>query len=144
MSSQLGRTLATFDPNAFENEPGTTVGDLLTRDECDHARLMLESNIDTVMSQISKSEQDAREGRPWEAGWRTRAQNAIRWKRRAISAIRQREVTLPARGDKPAIHDKRRAILKTIEEELGSTEFERLVGIAKDRYGHLWGGEDLQ
>lgn len=141
----LGRTIATANPGALEIEPGTTVADLKTRDECDRARFLLETTIDNIMSQITRSEEEIAAGHPPEPGWRARAQNAIRWKRRTIKAINDRVSRLPSVKAAAPVGDRRKAILDVIADDLGRAEVERYAAIARMKHPELWvGAEDLQ
>ena len=120
------------DPLDLEIEPGFRVRDLNTVEECAAALIKLDMEIEKIISQIGRSETNPGD-RP--KGWRTRAQSAIRWKKRVRSAVLSYRTMLtptrpPARSQ---VNDKRQAILDTIQREIGDAEFERLVQIAKDR-----------
>lgn len=120
------------DPLDLEIEPGFRVRDLNTTEECAAALINLDLEIENIIGQIGRSEANP-DLRP--KGWRTRAQSAIRWKKRVRKAVLTYQATLtPAR---PQIADKRRAILDTIRSEIGDAEFDRLVQIAKDRNPEL-------
>lgn len=126
---------APTDPLDLIVEGDTTVRDLATREECEAEALRLEMDIERIIAQIAQSEADpARRG----PGWRTRAQSAIRWKKRVRSAIKNHAATLSVRRPKP--DDKQRVIVDTIRLELGEDEFARLVAGAKSRHPQLFAG----
>jgi hypothetical protein len=140
----IGRTLATVDPGALEIEPGVTVGDLKTREECERARFLLETSIDSIVGQITRAEEDARAGKPHDAVWRTRAQGAIRWKRRAIRAVNERMMKLAStRRPVSRMAERRQAVIDAVEAELGRGEIERFVQIAKAKHPELWALTDV-
>lgn len=128
--------LETLDPLDLELEPGgRRVRDLRSPEECASAIMKLDMEIESIIAQIAHSEADPSRSAP---GWRTRAQTAIRWKKRTRRAVQSMATTL--RPFRPALADKRQAILDTIEYEIGSEEFEKLVKLAKERNPHLlWG-----
>lgn len=124
------------DPLDLIVEGDTTVRDLKTREECEAEALKLEMDIEGIIAQIAQSEADPGHRAP---GWRTRAQSAIRWKKRIRSAIKNHAATLnPARSKPPKPDDKQRVILDTIRLELGEEEFARLVAVAKSRHPQLF------
>lgn len=120
------------DPLDLEIEPGFPVRNLKSAEECASALIKLDMDIESIIAQIGRSEADP-DYKP--KGWRTRAQSAIRWKKRVRKAI----VTYASvfSTGRPQVDDKRQAILATIEQEIGEAEFERLVSLAKDRHPHL-------
>jgi hypothetical protein len=123
------------DPLEMELEPGgQRVGDLMTREQCAAAVARLNTAIDSIIAQIGNSEIDPT-SKP--AGWRTKAQSAIRWKKRLRGAVNAHAATL----DKglSGRDDRSKAILDTIRAELGAGEFERLVALAKGRNPSLFG-----
>ena len=123
---------AHLDPLDLEIEPGFRVRDLNTVEECNAALLNLDMAIESILSQIAHSEANP-DRKP--KGWRTKAQSAIRWKKRVHkAALAYRAMLTPTR---PQIGDKRKAILDTIKREIGEAEFDRLVQIAKDRNPEL-------
>ncbi|MEP9370489.1 hypothetical protein [Mesorhizobium sp. KR1-2] len=128
------------DPLDLIVEGDMCVRDLRTREECDAEVLKLEMEIESIIAQIAESETDpARRG----PGWRTRAQSAIRWKKRVRSAIKNHAATLRPARHKPDVKqqdDKQRVILDTVRLELGEDEFARLVAVAKSRHPHLFAG----
>lgn len=121
------------DPLDLIVEGDTTVRDLKTREECEAEALRLEMDIEGIIAQIAESEADPGHRGP---GWRTRAQSAIRWKKRVRSAIKNHAATLSVRRPKP--DDKQRVLIDTIRLELGEDEFARLVAVAKSRHPQLF------
>lgn len=75
-----------FDPMALEIVPGLKVGDLKSEDDCARAVVQVDMQIEAILAQISKAEADPSSGlnRP---GWRSKAQGAIRWKKRIRQAV---------------------------------------------------------
>lgn len=125
-------TPSQLDPLDLEIEPGFRVRDLNTVEECAAALINLDMEIENIISQIGRSEASP-DLKP--KGWRTRAQSAIRWKKRVRKAVFTYRATLtPTR---PQITDKRQAILDAIKAEIGDAEFDRLVQIAKDHNPNL-------
>lgn len=124
------------DPMDLEIEPGgMRVRDLASAEQCAAAMMKIDMEIESILAQIARAEADPDRARP---GWRTRAQGAIRWKKRTRHAIQTLATTL--RVSRPTLADKHKAILDTIERELGSDQYERLVALAKERNPHLaWG-----
>jgi hypothetical protein len=141
MPYSLGNTIATANPGALEIEPGTTVADLKSREECERARFLLETAIDSIMSQINRSEEEIAAGNPPEPGWRTRAQNAIRWKRRTIRAIADHAARLSSPKAGVPEGARRQAILDVVEDYLAPDEFADLVQMAKTQHPELWPSE---
>lgn len=115
------------DPLDFEIEPGRRVRDLSTPEECASATLRLEMDMESILAQIGRAEADPDRVEP---GWRTRAQTALRWKKRirkAVLSYRQVLVSQPGRDAR------RRAILDTIREEVGDEAFDAYVDLARGR-----------
>lgn len=129
---------AAADPLDLEIEPGLRVRDLPTREECTAAVMRIDMEIDGIIAQIADAEANPSRRSP---GWRTRAQSAIRWKKRVRAAINAHATAMAA--GRPHLDDKRQVILDTIRFEIGADEFERLVAVAKSRYPHLFGGSGI-
>ena len=120
-------------PFDLEILPGKTVRQLASRDECQAALFQIENDLLTIQNQIAGAEANPASVAP---GWRTRAQTAIRWKKRIRTAI----VDF-AKGYEPVptpTGTKRKLILDVIKDELGADEFDRLIGIAKQRHPHAF------
>lgn len=116
----------TNDPLDIEFEPGRKIRDLATVADCASAVIQLENEMSSIMSQISRQEADPN---AFAKGWRGRAQNAMRWKKRVKTSILAHAAMLNrTTGD---TGDKRRAILRTIREVIGADEFERLVALSQ-------------
>ncbi|MGN6549256.1 MAG: hypothetical protein ACTHJ3_05115 [Pararhizobium sp.] len=117
------------DPLDLEVEPGFRVRDLASKDECDAAVLQIDMAIERILAQIGHAEASEEPSPP---GWRTRAQSAIRWKKR----VRQTVVTYAKTMEpkRPPSERRRQVILDTIRSEIGDDEFERLLAIAKRRH----------
>ncbi|CDN96053.1 hypothetical protein [Agrobacterium tumefaciens] len=122
----------------IEVAPGVRIGDLQDVDACREAVARLEYEIGSISSQIARAEEDPASVLP---GWRTRAQNAQRWKKRAIKAINVRASEFGKQEVKPAPAHKnecREAILKVIREDIGEAAMEAYVATAKRRYPELF------
>jgi len=117
---------ASLDPLDIEVQPGTRVRDLKSVDECTSAILVIEHDMAKIMAQIGRAEADPD---TVEKGWRTRAQGAMRWKKKARRAVMAHAQTL-AHGS-IGTADKRQAILRTIKAAIGADEFNRLVLLAQ-------------
>lgn len=124
-----------MDPLDIEIEPGFKVRDIKSVEECVGVISRLELQISSITSQIARDEQNPSQSRP---GWRSSAQNAIRWKKRAMKAIRlhQEGMARTAAADKET---KRATILKVIGEEIGENAMLEYVRIAHRRYPSVFG-----
>lgn len=129
-------TAPIFQPFDLEVWPGKTVRQLASRGECQQALFRLEMDMADITAQIARDEAEPGLHPP---GWRTRAQNAMRWKKRVKTAI----ADFAKRYDPPSAPaaTKRKLLLDVIKDELGADEFDRLVGIAKGRHPHAFGRE---
>lgn len=122
----------------IEVAPGVCIGDLQDVDACREAVARLEYEIGAISAQIARAEEDPASVLP---GWRTRAQNAQRWKKRAIKAINTRISEMGKLDHRPAPPHKnecREAILKVIREDIGETAMEAYVATAKRRYPEVF------
>jgi len=122
----------------IEVAPGVRIGDLQDADACREAVARLEYEIGSISAQIARAEEDPASVLP---GWRTRAQNAQRWKKRAIKAINTRMSEMGKQEHKAAPAHKnecREAILKVIREDIGETAMEAYVATAKRRYPEVF------
>lgn len=130
---------ANLSPLDIEIEPGFPIRNLETVEACDGILMKLDMEIGSIINQIGMSEADPK---AFEKGWRTKAQNALRWKRRVTSAIHARRETLrketpPARsGD--AAESRRALIIAVIQEDIGDEAMERYARIARHRYPEAW------
>lgn len=124
------------EPFDLEVEPGKTVRQLTNRIECQQALFKLDLDMASIQAQIAAAEAAPDTVEP---GWRTRAQSAIRWKKRTRIAImdfakRFEPVATPTAT-------KRKLLLDVIKDDLGADEFDRLVGIAKARHPSVFNRE---
>lgn len=114
------------EPFDLEVLPGKKVRDLASREECQRAMFAIDMALETIAGQIAQAEADPLSREP---GWRTRAQSAIRWKKRIKTAIydfsRRFEPVPTPTGTR------RKLLLDVIKDDLGADEFDRLVGVAK-------------
>ncbi|MGV8833281.1 MAG: hypothetical protein ACOH2N_15005 [Devosia sp.] len=121
------------DPFRLELSPGKKVQDLTSREDCQRAIFSLDMEMESIAAQIAKAEANPA---AVVLGWRTKAQSAIRWKKRTRTAVmdfakRFEPIPVPT-------GTKRRLIINVIKDELGPEEFERLIDIAKARYPHAF------
>jgi hypothetical protein len=119
-----------FEPLDLEVVPGIKVRDLATRKECDDALMRLSLDMESIQAQIARAEEDPSTVLP---GWRTRAQSAIRWKKRIKAAITARALTLRRPPDLPSTA-RAEILLDTFRQELGDAEFERIREMARAQY----------
>lgn len=122
----------------IEFAPGVRIRDLQDVNACRDAVSHLEYEIGSISAQIARAEE---EPETVQRGWRTRAQNAQRWKKRAIKAINVRASELGKLDHKPAPAHKnecREAILKVIREDIGETAMDAYVATAKRRYPEVF------
>lgn len=115
-------------PLDLEVSPGIRVRDLKSRTECADAMFRIELDMESIQAQIGRAEADPALAAP---GWRTKAQSAIRWKKRIKAAIYNYAASLEAL---PPVTAKHKALIDTFKVELGADEFERIFAIAKMRY----------
>src|SRR5690554_1646768 len=110
-----------FDPMELEIIPGRKVRDLKTREECAVALTQIDMQIEGILAQISKAEADPDStlSRP---GWRSKAQAAMRWKKRARTAVNRLKSHLPRpAGD--ARKTRAQIVLDTFAQGHGQAEF---------------------
>lgn len=122
-----------FEPFDLEVEPDVTVRQLQSREQCQAAMFKIDMDMEGIQAQIASAEANPDAVEP---GWRTRAQSAIRWKKRTKTAI----LDFAKRFEQPAVPTatKRKLLLDVIKDELGAEEFVRLVDIAKARHPHAF------
>lgn len=125
-----------FDPMELEIIPGRKVKDLKTREDCAIALTQIDIQIEGILSQIQKSEAnpDSSLNRP---GWRSKAQAAIRWKKRTRAAVQRLATRLP----NPALAARKtraQLVLDAFAEEYGQEEFDRIYEIARARNPDVW------
>lgn len=120
--------IQSLDPLDIQIEPGVTVRDLKTPEQCTSAILKLDLQMSRIQSQIARAEADPTSVQP---GWRTRAQGAMRWKKRAIKAINVYSIALAKQA---AGTSRGTLILRVIREDIGEALFEAYVETAKMRY----------
>lgn len=125
----MNQPLTNFDPLDLEVAPDVKVRDLKSRAECTEAMLRIDMDMESIQAQIGRAEADPTLAAP---GWRTKAQSAIRWKKRIKTAVHvfAQSFDMPP----PLLSAKRKAIIETFKNELGADEFERIIAIAKVRY----------
>jgi hypothetical protein len=123
------------DPLDLEIEPGIPVRSLKTRAECDAALMRIENDAARIRAQIARAEEDPDGVRP---GWRTRAQGAMRWKKLTAKAIRAHAIAL-ATPKRAPIEERRKVLLAIIHDEIGATEFDRIVALAAERRPDVFG-----
>ena len=92
-----------------------------------------------MLAQIADSEANPGKRSP---GWRTRVGNALRWKARVRKAVNVRATALKAEQSPGRQHQRRKAMLQVIAEEVGEEEFARFAALTEARHPHLFqGGE---
>lgn len=118
-----------FEPFDLEVSKGKTVRQLTSRKECQSALFAIDMEMETITAQIASAEADPSLAAP---GWRTRAQSALRWKKRTKTAI----ADFARRFDPVPVPTatKRKLLLDVIKVELGEDEFARLVDAAKAQH----------
>jgi hypothetical protein len=117
------------DPLDLEIDPGVPVRSLKTPEECTAALMRLENDMAVIRGQIARAEENPEDVRP---GWRTRAQGAMRWKKRTAKAIHVHAATL-ASSKRPPVDERRKVLLAIIHDEIGPLEFARIMGVAAER-----------
>jgi hypothetical protein len=130
----FAQQLTDLDQLDIEIEPGVRVRDLTSSDQCAAVVRKIERDRDSICAQIAIAE-DAPGLKP--PGWRTRAQSALRWKKRVIKAVKARQETLPteqAANSEAVRKERRRLILAVIEEDIGDEAMARYVRLARHRY----------
>lgn len=110
-------------------EPGKTVGQLTSAEECQAAIFLIEMDMERIQAQIARSEAEPGSSDP---GWRSRAQSAIRWKKRTRSAVHEhaRQFVPP----KPPFQQRYSALCDIVRQELGREEFDRLLDLARSTH----------
>lgn len=114
------------DYRDLEVSPGVRVRDLSSQEECTAAIYQIEMDREKINAQIARAEAGEDEREP---GWRTRAQTALRWKKRIRQAIQSHASGLKSAAENAG--SRRQAILDFIKAEIGANEFEQLVEKAK-------------
>lgn len=127
-----------LDPLDMEIEPGFKVRQLCTPAECNRAMVKVENDMSAIGTQIARAEANPLSV---PAGWRSKAQNAMRWKKRIIRAIREHAINLAKENGDGREH-RRQYILKVIEDELGGEAMDRFVSIARKRHPEAFGTVD--
>lgn len=127
-----------INPDEIEIEPGTRIRDLTDIASCQRAVDRLECEIGSIAAQIGRAEENPGTSAP---GWRTRAQNAQRWKKRAIKIInvKMREMAFTPRPKGDAM---RQAILDVIREDIGEKRMQVYAEIAKQRFAPVDNGNN--
>ncbi|NTF35525.1 hypothetical protein [Agrobacterium rubi] len=122
----------------IEVEPGIYIRDLTDIAACKRAVERLDFDISSIAAQIGRAEENPGSTLP---GWRTKAQNAQRWKKRAIKAIniKMKEMAPAAPASK---EDLRQAILDVIREDIGEDRMQAYVAIAKARLAPVDNGNN--
>lgn len=135
----MNTPLTSFDPLDLEVAPGLRVRDLSSRAQCDEAMLRIAMDMESIVAQIGRAEEDPTLAAP---GWRTKAQSAIRWKKRTKAAVHQFAQTFDPAPAPTAVTAKRKAIIDTFKDELGADEFERIIAVAKARHPAAFAGRE--
>jgi hypothetical protein len=129
------------DWNALEIEPGFTINDLISREECNRAQVIVQGQVNVIIQQIASAKLSQAKGQSQlDTVWMMRAQNAIRWKRRLITAIHAKRSTFPKAPRPPGnvIINRQEAILQIAEEEVGRDHIKRWVEKARARTPELF------
>ncbi|WP_116654841.1 hypothetical protein [Pelagibacterium sediminicola] len=128
-----------FDPMELEIIPGRRVKDLKSREECAVALTQIDMQIEGILAQISKAEADP-DSTLNKPGWRSKAQAAIRWKKRTRAAVNRLASHLPhPAGD--ARKTRAQIVLDTFAQEHGQAEFDRIYELARERHPEAWEGQ---
>ncbi|HEV7417899.1 MAG TPA: hypothetical protein VGN98_17225 [Tianweitania sediminis] len=109
------------------------VRDLTSVEQCDQALCVIDGEQALILAQIADDE--ALPTRP--PGWRTKAQNALRYKKRLRTAVLNWRLLL----GKGAKQDKRKLLLQVIKEEVGEDDFARFVALASAEHPGVFDGE---
>ncbi|WP_275790461.1 hypothetical protein [Pararhizobium gei] len=134
--------LAAIDPMDIEIEPGIRVRDLTTTEDCEASIIIIERDRDKICAQIATAEETPGI-RP--AGWRTRAQSALRWKKRVLKAVRAHQVGLPtavAMASSAKRRDRRQILLDVILDDIGEAAVDAYVTAARAKYPEAFGPVD--
>lgn len=123
------------DYRDLEVRPDVRVRDPKAPEECADAIFQIDMDREKINAQIARAEAGEDERKP---GWRTRAQTALRWKKRIRQAIQSHAGSLKRGTADPA--SRCQVILDCIKEEIGAEEFERLVQKAKLQHPSLFSG----
>ena len=119
------------DLNDLEIQPGYRVNDLVSREECHRATTIVKGEVDAIVKQIEFARlQHARGKAQLDTEWLMRAQNAVRWKRRVLTAIHAKRQCLP-KAERP--FDFKQIILDVIQEDIGERRMDEYVAIARIR-----------
>jgi hypothetical protein len=129
----MNQSFTDFDPLNLEVVPGTKVRDLPSPEACASALLRIEMDMESINAQIAAAEASPKLAAP---GWRTKAQSALRWKKRIYKAVQAFAKTFDATPSPTTV--KRKLILDTVRDELGDAEFDRLVAIAIDKHPEVF------
>lgn len=128
------KPIGSFDAMDLIVRDGVTVRDLKTREECVQAVVDIDMQIEGMLAQIGRVEANPENGLN-KPGWRSKVQGAIRWKKRAKTAVNkviaQFDKSKPADPSKDAF---RYVLLNTLRDELGDPEFDRIRDIARSRF----------
>lgn len=128
-----------YDPLELEIVPGQKVRDLTTRTECGRALAQVDMQIESILSQIGRSEAEP-DTIPHKPGWRSKAQAAIRWRKRTRAAIHRHMHSLPyPAGD--SRKTRAQIVLDTFAQEHGQAEFDRIYELARERHPEAWEGQ---
>lgn len=126
--------------------PGVTIGDIKGDKEALHeAVTTLEMEVADIKAQLA-GEMSVPDDGP---DWRRKAQGALRVKIKALATVRallgamRRQKAAEPQAPRPHREKRAQALLDTIRDELGDVEFDRLKGLAKERYPALF-GDDVQ
>jgi hypothetical protein len=120
--------------NDLEIQPGYRVNDLVSRAECDRARVLLKTEIDNIVRQIEVARLEHAKGRKMiNNEWVLRAQNAIRWKRRVMKAVAAKSKQLPL-STRPRAETFRTCLLRVISADLGEERMAEYAEKARELF----------
>jgi hypothetical protein len=116
------------EPFDIELSPGRRVRDLKSKEECQQATFHLEVEMANIQTQIANSETNPSAVAP---GWRTRAQSALRWKKRARTAVL--DFSRRFEPQKPPLRVRYDAVLNALRDDLGNDRFEAFMLKVRER-----------
>lgn len=113
-------------------QPGFSINDLMTRDECTRAIAQLTNEIKAINDQIAAARLDHAKGRKQLDGdWVFRAGKAIRHKRSLITAVRSKMESIPRSEKRDQM---RQVILDVIRDDIGEDRMQAYVAEARRRF----------
>lgn len=112
-------------------QPGFSINDLMTREECARAVTQINSEVRLINDQIAEARlEHARGKKQIDGQWVFRAGKAIRYKRNLITAINAKRESIPKSQKSEEL---RQTILDVIREDIDEDRMQAYVAVAKSR-----------